>query len=174
MSFIRQRLREELTDNKVSSLGSKFLSVPKNGLLDDNEINNIKNIRWEDLVLTPMNEDSPVKIKVDVPWESKISDGIDVFILLTGNDLYQIDINLAKELQGMGIGYKIYLSTIMNFGHLYSGKGRRHNNSEVPKIWEKLKNEPKIKCFSTQKGDICIYLGAENRNEILGNFKKIK
>ncbi len=62
---------------------------------------------------------------------------------------------MADELQGLGLGYKIYKALIADLGHLYSGKGRRMNPN-ITKIWEKLKTDSSISCISNVNGDLCM------------------
>lgn len=167
---IKNGLRKALVEHFSSS---RLISVPKRISIDESEKIKLKNIGVEHLILEPLNEESPVKIKVDVPWSSNISDAIDVYIILTNNNLFQIDINMDKSIQNLGLGYKIYLALILDFGHLYSGKGRRHNHREVPQIWDKLKKEPRLQCLNSEKGELCILRGAPNVDELMNNFKGI-
>ena len=83
---------------------------------------------------------------------------------------YQIHISLDESLRKLGLGYKIYKALIMNFGHVYSGKGRRLNTSEVPRIWEKLNNEPGMTCVSNDIADMCVANNTPNKDELLSAF----
>jgi hypothetical protein len=168
------RLLEEVIRTRLLMEIIKPLSMmttPKVVNLTDVEIDLIKKVDYKNIVLTPMNSESPVKIKVDVPGVENISNGIDLYILLTESELYQIDINMVEELRGMGLGYKIYLSFITQFGHIYSGNGRRQNDREVVSIWNKLKSESGLEVYENDKGKICIVSGMENNEYLLNKFK---
>ena len=56
---------------------------------------------------------------------------------------------------------------IMEFGHVYSGKGRRQNLNQVPRIWSKLNNEPGITCVSNNIADMCVANIAPNKEELI-------
>jgi len=161
-NFIKHKLRE--------NLNLSTLSLPSNVDISYKEILMIKNLKWSDLILEPQNEISPVNIKVDFPWESEVSKGIALDIALVKDMFYQIHISLDKNLRGLGLGYKIYKALIMNFGHIYSGKGRKLNKLEVPKIWDKLKNDSEITCVANDIADMCIANNTPNKDELLNNF----
>lgn len=161
--YIQKVLREGLMDLRT-------LSTPKDIEVQHSDIDRIKALEWNQLILEPQNEESPVKILVDVPWESRISDAVDLYIQLTGNNLYQIDINMAPNLRGMGLGYKIYKGLILNFGHIYSGNKRRHNNAEVPAILSKLKSESEIEVHENHLGFLCVAVNAPDKQDIINRF----
>ena len=180
--FIKQKLRESLryshvigdaTKNnyKLSEYNLPMLSLTKevDATAEEKEI--IKGLDYTDIVLEPQNETSPVKIKVSLPLERDLSPGIALDIELVSDKYYQIHISLAESLRKLGLGYKIYKALIMNFGHLYSGKGRRQNKVEIPKIWKNLKKEPGITCKSDKIADICVSDSAPNKDELLKPFK---
>ena len=67
----------------------------------------------------------------------------DVYTRESGDEpenLYQVHIFLDKSIQHLGLAYKIYCKSIMLYGNIYSGYRKRLNNNEIPKIWDKLKN----------------------------------
>jgi hypothetical protein len=161
-NFIKQKLRENLNLSTLSLYSKVDIS--------DDEKLRIKNLKWSDLILEPQNEMSPVQIKVDFPWESEVSKGIALDITLVKDMFYQIHISLDENLRGLGLGYKIYKAIIMNFGHVYSGKGRRLNSLEVPKIWDKLSKDSDITCVSNDIADMCVANNAPNKDELLNNF----
>ena len=116
-----------------------------------------KNINWNDIKIDELGDDGNkiIHLGITLPGENFNNPGIVLDIQLINNELYQIHLHLAKSLQGQGIGYKIYKKFIAEFGHVYSGHGRRLNDKEVPAIWNKLKNDPDVECDSTINGDIC-------------------
>lgn len=149
-------MRDFIKTKLYEAFNLSALPTPKNIDISNEEKDMIKKLDWSDLILDPQNEDSPVNIKVDVPWDSQLSYGISVSIQLTGNDLYQIHIFLADELQGLGLGYKIFKALVLTFGHIYSGKGREFNKNQLPKIFNRLNTESGISCYFTNLGSICI------------------
>ena len=160
--FIKQKLRENLTIPSMALY--KNIEVP-------NEIRNeIKSINWSDIQLEPQGEVSPVTIKVTLPTSIDVSEGIALDIELVAGDFYQIHLSIAEGLRGLGLGYKIHQAVIHNFGHIYSGKGRIHNQNEIPRIWDKLANESDISCKKSDIATICVSSHAENKDELLNNF----
>ena len=179
--FIKQKLRESLRyshvigdatkDNyKLSEYNLPMLSLTKKVNATKEEKDIIRQLDYTKIGLEPQNETSPVKIKVSLPLERDLSPGIALDIDLVGDIFYQIHISLDESLRKLGLGYKIYKALIMNFGHVYSGKGRRLNTSEVPRIWEKLNNEPGITCVSNDIADMCVANNAPNKDELLSAF----
>lgn len=134
------------------------------------ELDKIKNVKWEDLNWKNAGDDGNkiIWLELTEPFNDNIKSGIKVDIQLIGNSIYQIHINLADSLQNIGLGSKIYRSIIDWAGHLYSGKGRRHNPF-VDNIWEKMKNVEGVTCLTSKFGDICI----SNRNPDKEILKKI-
>lgn len=179
--FIRNRIRESLKyshvvgdaskdEYELSEYGSGMLSLTKKVDVSDEDKEQIKNLSYKDITLEPQNESSPVKIKVSLPLENDFSPGIALDIQLVGDIFYQIHISLDESLRGLGLGYKIYKALIMEFGHVYSGKGRRQNLNQVPKIWAKLNNDPDMTCVSNDIADMCVANIAPNKDELLSAF----
>jgi len=160
--FIKQKLRENLT---IPSM-----ALYKNIEVSDKIRDEIKFIDWSDIQLEPQGELSPVTIKVTLPTSIDVSNGIALTIELVGGDFYQIHLSIAERLRGLGLGYKIYKAVIYNFGHVYSGKGRMHNQNEIPRIWNKLANESDISCKKSDIATLCVSNQAENKDELFNNF----
>jgi len=172
--FIKQKLIENLKDYcKVSknlitneNINIPSLSLTKNVDLNDSDKNKLINLKYDDIDFEQLSTTSPIKLKVILPWDNDLSEGIALDIQIVKDSLFQIHISLDKNLQNYGLGYKIYKALITQFGHLYSGKGRRHNKSQVPKIWNKLNSEPGISCYSNKNMDICILDDNPNKDEL--------
>lgn len=146
------------------------IRLPNNTNLTRREIDQIKNVKWENLNWKEAGNDGNkiVWLELTEPFTDNIKSGIKVDIQLIGDSIYQIHINLADSLQNIGLGLKIYRSVVDWAGHLYSGKGRRHNPA-VNNIWKNLKEMKGVTCISSKLGDICI----SNKNpdkEILENI----
>ena len=69
---------------------------------------------------------------------------------VNGETLYQPHINIIDRLQHQGLGYRIYLAFIHEFGNLYSSHWCRTNDKEIPVIYDKLSREPGIKVIKTK------------------------
>lgn len=136
---------------------SPGMRLPKEIVLTQDEENQIKQIDWKQLDWNDIGDDGNKIIWLDLinPFNDKIKSGIIVDIQLVNKHIYQIHISLAKSLRNMGLGFKIYRSLVDWAGHIYSGKGRRHNYL-VNSIWKKLVDQPGVTCISSKLGDICI------------------
>jgi len=160
-TFIKQLLRE--------AIDIPSFRLPKKTSVSPEEITAIKNINWSDIKIDDLGGSGNIAhLKISFPFESSISDGIIVDIQVIHDSIYQIHIHMSDELQGLGLGYKIYKAIIMDFGHLYSGK-RRRMNPFVTNIWDKLKNDTDIECVSNENGDLCVNKSNPNKNDLF-NF----
>lgn len=159
--FYKKRLSEALS---VPSL-----RLPKNVSVSDTEVNAIKNVNWSDIKIHDLGgKNNIANLGIELPFKTEIGDGIIVDIQVINGGIYQIHIHMSTELQSLGLGYKIYKAIIMDFGHLYSGKGRRMNPL-VGNIWEKLKVDNDIQCVSNPNGDLCMRKDNPNKKELV-NF----
>jgi hypothetical protein len=149
----------------------EIYNVPTEIELSDEERQFIKNIDWRDLIIEQENSESPINFYISIKGmeDLGVAEGIKVSFQIIGDLLYQIHINLAKSLQGLGLGYKIYKAMVYEFGHVYSGKGRQQNTEEVPRIWQKLSLEKDFICKSDEIGTICVLDSNPDKDELL-NF----
>ena len=164
--FIRKFLKENLEyhhvddatadEFKLTELEMPTMSLSKPTTLSDLDIKELKNLDYNTIDFEQITTSSPIKLKVILPWENDLEKGIALDLQIVKDNLFQIHISIDDNLQSYGLGYKIYKSLITQFGHLYSGKGRRQNGVQVPKIWGKLSNEPGITCHSNDHMEICI------------------
>jgi hypothetical protein len=172
-SLYSELLSEALTYrnsvNQVNEINLPNLRLPKNVALSNEEMNKISKLSYQDLIINQGDFDGKiVNMLITLPWKSEVNGGaIIVDIQIVNEVLYQIHIQLAESLKSIGLGYKIYLALINDMGHLYSGKGRVHNNTEIPKIWDKLNNEPNFECYSNENGNICILSNNPNKENLL-------
>lgn len=136
---------------------SPEMRLPKEIKLTQNEEDQIKKVDWKQLDWKDSGNDGNKIVWLDLisPFNDKIKSGIVVDIQLINEHIYQIHISLAESIRNLGLGSKIYRSLVDWAGHLYSGKGRRHNPL-VNKIWKKLADQPGVTCISSKLGDICI------------------
>lgn len=157
--FIQNKLRE--------NLGIPSLRVPKNTTVSSSDIVAIKNLQWTDIKIDDLGGDGNIAhLAITLPIDTPITQGIVVDIQVLRGMIYQIHIHMAEQLQGLGLGYKIYKALIADLGHLYSGKGRRMNPN-VTKIWEKLKTDPSISCVSNSNGDLCMKKGNPDAEDLI-------
>jgi len=133
------------------------LRLPDQIKLDDETVDIVKNIGWSDLDWEDIGSDgvSVIWLDLKLPIDLGISKGVVVDIQLIHDTFYQIHISLAESLRGIGLGTKIYRSLIDWAGHLYSGKGRRHNPI-INKVWNGLKSVPGVTCIEDEMASICI------------------
>ena len=149
---MKSRIRQAL----IEELNLATFRVPKQVDVSTEEIGALRNVQWQDLQIEDLGGQGNIAyLKVNFPFETNASDGIVVDIQVIGGQVYQIHIHMSDNLQRMGLGYKIYKKLISEFGHLYSGKGRRMNPN-VDKIWDRLKQDNDYVCMSNDNGDLCM------------------
>lgn len=157
--FIKQLVRE--------GLGLPALRIPKQISVSQDEVNAIKNLSADQIKIDDLGgEGNIAHLGVTLPFKTDVTDGIIVDIQILADMVYQIHIHMSDELQNMGLGYKIYKAVINDLGHLYSGKGRRHNKF-VTNIWEKLKQDSDFNCIFNDRGDMCMIKNNPNSKELL-------
>jgi hypothetical protein len=179
-NFIKKLLREDLeyyhatnADTDDYQIGiEEDIYIPKmKGVeqikIDDNTKAKLKTIDWKDIKISEGGDDgnSIVYLNIHLPY-GDFSKGIAINIQIIKDAIYQMHITLADDLQGLGLGYKIYKALINDLGHLYSGKGRRFNPI-VGKVWNKLHNDPDIECYSSQHGDMCFIKNNPDKEGLL-------
>jgi hypothetical protein len=134
----------------------------------------LKDIDWKELTIDDLGGSGNIAhLKIIFPdhIDKNVSNGIIVDIQITTNKLFQIHINIAKDLQRLGLSEKIYKAVIHDLGHLYSGVGRRQNDL-VNKIWSKLNLDNDLECLSDKSGNqICI--SKNNEEEDILKLKNI-
>lgn len=165
----KEILNEDLEYNHVSDASPESdeyvmteidiptLSLPQEIVLTDEDRVKLSNLKSDDLDFKQLTESSPVDLRVILPWDNDLEKGVALNLQIINDTFYQIHISIHQNLQKFGLGYKIYKALIMQFGHLYSGKGRRHNTNEIPRIWEKLNSESNITCVSNENMEMCVY-----------------
>jgi GNAT superfamily N-acetyltransferase len=150
------------------------LRLPSQLNLDQEIIDIVKNIGWSDLDWEEIGSDgvSVIWLKLKLPVDLGIEEGVVVDIQLINDIFYQIHISLAESLRGIGLGTKIYRSLIDWAGHLYSGKGRRHNPI-VNKVWRGLENDPGVTCLNDDIASICISNKNPDRKKLSEIFNRM-
>lgn len=148
------------------------MRMAKNIDISNEERSKISNINHNDLRISQGEYDGKmVNMIINLPWESNVNNGgiiTDIQVIdVDGTNLYQIHIELSESIRGLGLGYKVYAALVQDLGHLYSGKGRQMNTSEVPKIWNKLKQDGSFECYENENGIICMMKGNVDKEALL-------
>ncbi len=150
------------------------LRLPSQINTDEETIEIVKSLEWSDLDWEEIGSDgvSVIWLKLKLPVDLGIEEGVVVDIQLINDTFYQIHISLAESLRGIGLGTKIYRSLIDWAGHLYSGKGRRHNPI-VNKVWKGLENDPEVTCVDNDIASICISNKNPNKKYLIEIFSQM-
>lgn len=157
-----------------SNFNTPGLRLPSQLKLDDSSVDIIKELKWSDLDWNDIGSDgrSIVWLELKLPIELDIKEGVVVDIQIINDTFYQIHISLAESLRGIGLGTKIYRSIIDWAGHLYSGKGRRHNPI-VNKVWEGLKSEPGVICLENDIASLCVSELNPIKDQLIKDFNQL-
>ena len=172
-SDIRQKLREALNIPTLPNKGGEDAELNKF------DIQNLRNTRWQDIKLEDLEVSGlhEFYVKIPTPFTGNGTDGADegmigvLSIQLIGGVIYQPHLTLKKNVQDFGLGYKIYKKFISEFGHLYSGKGRRLN-PKMNGIWDKLKVSGDYECLSNDMGDLCMVKDISDDPEAANIFRQ--
>jgi len=162
-------MKKFIKSKLIEALQLPSFRLPSNLQISRTDLDKIKIINWSDLGVNDLGgEGNIAHLGITFPFETNASDGIIIDIQVIQGKIYQVHIHMTKELQGLGLGYKIYKALIKDLGHLYSGKGRRQNPI-ITNIWDKLKTDNDIECYSNKLGDLCMIKANPNKQELL-NF----
>lgn len=132
--------------NEFKSYLETFNLTPGLRLPDNVEYKDYSTIKWQDIELIEEGDDGNtiIHLGVKLPGDTEANKGIKLDIQLINGELYHPHRTIAKSLRNQGIGYKMTLKFIHEFGHLYTTPGRTLNNTEVPRMAEKLSKESDI------------------------------
>lgn len=147
--FIKRKLHE--------AFGSS-VKLPKNIEINENIKNLLKALTWKDINVEVSGDDGYSKINMDVLFKNQelqnISEGIVFTIQLINETYYHPHLFMAKSLQGIGLGQKIFKAFIIEFGHIYVSEARIVNQDAL-KMVSKLTTDPD---FETIKGELGIMI----------------
>lgn len=168
-SSFRKEIKNLLRE--VSIPTGDRLRLPQEPEVNESIIQELKSIRPENIEINVKGDDGYAVVYLDVvPQISKdISDAIVLNIQLLGEEepqLYQPHISIHKKIQGLGLATKIYEAVINEFGHLYSGSGRRQSGI-ASKIWQKLDQRPGIDCELESDYNLCVSNQNPSKEEIM-------
>jgi hypothetical protein len=169
--FIKRKLNESLKKEILK----ESLRTPKPvELIGDEE--SYRNINYNDIELIDLDNDGIdlIFIGIKLPNEKQVNEGIVLDVKLV-NDLYLI-INILMDfnLQGKGLGYKIYEKFIYEFGHAFSSYEKRANQEQIPSIWNKLKQNSSFEVYDSKVGQLCVLKTNEDKSEIIQKFKELR
>jgi len=142
------------------------IQLPQPVEVSEQEKAKIKKMKWSDIkVLDPEESNGLFTMRFKFPVD--ISDGVVFQIQPRDNNLYKLqNIDLHKDLQGLGLGTKLYRAVLEEFGQLYSPKSGRHNELQVPKIHKTVSKDPQIDLFKKGSDTLLLHKGNPDYEEI--------
>ena len=138
--------------------------------ISNEEKQKIQNLSAENIIINQGDYDGKsATLYINVPWDSAINDGngINVNLEIIDGVLYQIHIFLSGDIRELGLGFKIYKALINDFGHIFAKKEGRINDTQIPRIWEKLSSESNITSYDNDFCNIAILDSNPDKNELL-------
>lgn len=132
-----------------------------------------KNISYKDIVIDELGDDGNLILHMGIilPTDTSVNTGIALDIQLIKEELYHPHLEIARILQGQGLGYKILLKFIEEFGHIYVTEARTLNKKEIPAIIKKLKSEGFIEHYKTNiGGELFILNSNPNKNYLIDKY----
>lgn len=159
--FIKQKLTE------IIAIPS--FKLPKNIELSDYTLTIVKNLAWSDIIVNNTGDDGVSTLYMNVIFKKSelniISKSIVFTIQLLHNTYYQPHLFLSSKLQGIGLGSKILKAFIMQFGHIYAGKGRTVN-PDANKMLYKLINDNDLDIMQDEKGLLILKKGNPDKDKL--------
>jgi len=160
--FIIKKLLEAF--NLPSTKVSKPIGV------SETELALLKNITWQNIGISENGDDGQSTLYMGVNFTpdtlNNVSNGINFTIQLLHDTYYQPHMFLSPSLQGIGLGSKILKAFIMDFGHIYAGKGRTLND-DANKMLGKLVNDPDLEVFNDDLGLLVMKKGNPDRDTLM-------
>lgn len=157
------------TNIKEFKIYLEKLSIPTLRLAKPVEHKDYSNINWNDIKFEQIGDNGHNIINLDVYINDTLEEGIALDVQLIG-DYFQLHPTIHENLQGQGLGFKIYKKFIHEFGNIYSAKGRRLNPTII-KLLNKFKNNDEY-TYLDKNGFILIILKANPaHDELVESFK---
>lgn len=148
--------------------------IPKLRIPNQNiEFKDYKNIDYNDIIIKELGDDGNLILHMGIilPNDNAVNNGITFDIQLIKDELYHPHLEIARVLQKQGLGYKILLKFIKEFGHIYVTEARTLNKKEIPTIINKLKNESFIEHYKTNIGGELFVLNTNpDKNYLLDKY----
>ena len=141
---------------------------------DKAKFKDYSNITYNDIKFDDSDNDGSDYISLKIFINGKYEPGIVFDIEIKNDELYQIHININKVLRGQKLATKLYTKFLYEFGLIYSNISNRTNNIEIPKIHDKLSQDPKIYTFETniKGGKIFLFKEHPNFEYYVNKYKK--
>jgi len=159
--FIRKKLLE--------ALDLPSMKVQKPIDISDEELARLRGLTWNGIVINENGDDGRSTLYMVVNFTDKalnnVSAGINFSIQLLHDTYYQPHMFLSPSLQGIGLGPKILKAFVMEYGHIYAGKGRTLNQ-DANKMLNKLVNDPDMETYSDDIGLLIMKKGNPNRDTL--------
>lgn len=157
------------TNIKEFKIYLEKLSIPTLRLAKPVEHKDYSNINWNDIKFEQIDDNGHNIINLGVYIDNTLEEGIALDVQLIG-DYFQLHPTIHENLQGQGLGFKIYKKFIHEFGNIYSAKGRRLNPTII-KLLNKFKNSDEY-TYLDKNGSILIILKANPaHDELVESFK---
>lgn len=166
-------IKEYVKSNSYNIIEESFtipnMRVPKEVILTDEEKQQIRNVNYNSINLDEAGDDGLMLSYIDVIINGleKIKEGIILDIQIIKDNWYQPHMFITENLRSLGLGYKVLLKFIHEFGNLYVGAGRILNKDEIPHMLNKLALESDIESFRGKDGSILLVLKNNPDKEIL-------
>ena len=152
-------------------------TMPQNVDVTVKDIENLKKTKWNKIsMLDPDATDIGNAYVFDMNFDFKkelnhILPGV-VFKIEQDKrtELNQPHIQVHKDLQGLGIAYNLYRSTLEEFGHVVSKQSKRLSNKEISKLYKKLAKDSKIDYFEQNGNMLLLHKGNTKYKETLDMF----
>jgi hypothetical protein len=161
-NFIRKKL--------IEALNMPTGHLPKTISITADELSILKAVTWKDVVINEKDNDGHSKLFMEVTFTNhalnNVSSAIDFTIELRHDTYYQPHMFLSPSIQGISLGPKILKAFIMDFGHIYAGKGRTLND-DANKMLSKLTNDPELESFSDDIGLLVMKKGNPDKDTLL-------
>ena len=144
--------------------------MPKNIDVTEKDAALLKSLSWNDIKNEVDGDDGHSTLNMLVVFSNSdlnhISQGINFTIQLLHDTYYQPHMFMTPNLQNMGLTPKIFKSFIMDYGHIYIGKGRTVN-SYAQSMVAKLSKDPDFESYSDDIGILVMKKGNEDKNKLM-------
>jgi hypothetical protein len=171
MRYLKSILIKIINEN--IDLIPQLLPQPKSIIIDNDKKEKLRKLNINDIDIIDLGGiDNIANLKILINNDEELSKGISFNIQIIKDIFYQPHISLTDSLKGYGLVEKIYTKFIMEFGNLYSGKGRRLNPI-MDNIWVKFNNNNKFTCLSNDVANVCIYKHNESHDELVAIFNNM-
>lgn len=154
----------------IEALAVPSFKLPQKVNVNDNLLNILKTITWRDIIVENIGDDGISTLYMYIGFKNhelnSISEGIVFTIQLLHDTYYQPHLFITSTLQSIGLGPKILKAFIMEYGHIYAGKGRTLNQ-DANKMLSKLATDGDLESYNSNHGLLILKKGVSNRNNLM-------